>query len=237
MSNEAICEWCGKEFWLSRKNRKYCSISCARYARHKRRTDYNLEHPKYVFLCNFCGKEIRTNDKRRKFCNSKCNWNYQNAKRKTTKEETRKCPVCCKLFKPMQKRGVGKKYCSIKCRNKHAYQKHKNSSKSKNWNWRKQNKFDGNWFKALKRDKFTCQICGKQIYPSQWISNKTRLEVHHKDGTGENTKNHDLENLLTLCSKCHKLFHVKINLIKINEEYFVKGEIFKILNLKSIKTL
>ncbi len=86
------------------------------------------------------------------------------------------------------------------------------------------------WIKALERDGFTCQICGKQDF------NKGGICVHHKDGSGESTaKNHELDNLITLCKKCHWLFH-RITLIRVNGDYLVKGKIFEKLGIESIKT-
>ena len=43
------------------------------------------------------------------------------------------------------------------------------------------------------RDNYTCQDCGS----------REMIEVHHKDGTSRN----DLENLITLCQKCHRKVH------------------------------
>lgn len=48
---------------------------------------------------------------------------------------------------------------------------------------------------ALTRDGHRCVDCKKA---------SSRLEVHHLDGSKEN---HALENLVTLCSTCHKLRH------------------------------
>ena len=85
--------------------------------------------------------------------------------------------------------------------------------KSFKWEYQKSNRLDENIRKAtLNRDKFTCQLCGAV---------ETRLEAHHitpKRQNGENT----LDNLITLCSECHKevtgkednykvLFYNKIN--------------------------
>lgn len=49
--------------------------------------------------------------------------------------------------------------------------------------------------KALLRDNYTCQICEA----------KRKLEVHHIIPYRLIGK-HDLENLITLCEKCHRLF-------------------------------
>ena len=55
---------------------------------------------------------------------------------------------------------------------------------------------------ALARDNCTCQICEEET-----------TEVHHKDGTGSNfpekQKNHSLDNLITLCHKCHSRIHLE----------------------------
>jgi predicted HNH restriction endonuclease len=105
--------------------------------------------------------------------------------------------------------------------------------------YRKKYKMDGNWWQALKRDEFTCQLCQRKVFPSQWSARgKNRMVVHHLDGTGETqSKNHSLENLIVYCEPCHKLFHTKINLVYQNGEYLIKGEIFKLLNLKSIEVI
>jgi hypothetical protein len=53
---------------------------------------------------------------------------------------------------------------------------------------------------ALERDLSQCQGDGPH---------KGRLEVHHKD---KNRYNNNLDNLITLCSKCHKKTFAKLNL-------------------------
>ena len=56
--------------------------------------------------------------------------------------------------------------------------------------------FDGKRDAVLKRDGYKCQRCG---------STKGPLTVHHKDRTGRNKSQHNnrMENLETLCRKCH----------------------------------
>ena len=55
--------------------------------------------------------------------------------------------------------------------------------------------------KALERDNYTCQDCGAT----------ENLETHHIDGSGSNVParemNNDLDNLITLCHKCHMKRH------------------------------
>ena len=138
----------------------------------------------------------------------------------------------------MQKTGVGRTYCSPKCRNKAMNQNRRSATTRKHWK-AQQKKWGGNWLKALERDKFTCQICGRVRHPGEQVHDKRYiLEVHHKDGSGETKgKNHELHNLQTLCHDCHTEFHTKINLVQVNGEYFIKGKIFEILTLKEVRTL
>ncbi len=171
------------------------------------------------------------------FCSKECKIKHHNSARPTTKHEMRICPVCGKTFRAMQKSGVGRTYCTPECRNKFYNGRRRIPNKAKDWESRKKNKWDGNWYKALSRDNFTCQICNIKRRPCDPTTKKRFvLEVHHKDGSGETeNKNHELDNLITLCNKCHRLFH-GLHLIKIEEEYFIKGDIFNILNITSIKT-
>lgn len=57
--------------------------------------------------------------------------------------------------------------------------------------------------KALERDSYRCTICGDDSY--------RRLLVHHIDWHGKGLKaadmNNDLNNLQTLCHKCHNGIH------------------------------
>lgn len=54
---------------------------------------------------------------------------------------------------------------------------------------------------VLMRDDCTCQICGVK-------SNRTKIVVHHKDGYSWCVERRtDVSNGVTLCERCHKLFH------------------------------
>ena len=117
------------------------------------------------------------------------------------------------------------------------YDKNHKTIRQRHRDWFKKNKYDGNWESALKRDSYICQLCKIQLYPSQWAHSK-KLVVHHMDGSGEaGSKNHELSNLKTLCGVCHLEFHTKINLVEINGEYFVRGKIFGLLGLQSVKAM
>lgn len=52
--------------------------------------------------------------------------------------------------------------------------------------------------KILKRDKYTCQLCG----------HKGKLNAHHLDGYDNfESKRYSVNNGITLCQECHKKFH------------------------------
>ena len=63
-----------------------------------------------------------------------------------------------------------------------------NSSVNKNRTLTKNN------YRKIKKIK--CELCGSDLH----------LCVHHKDG---NRNNNSLENLITVCKKCHQTHHVK----------------------------
>lgn len=232
------CQCCGKEFRPRRKGNKYCGIRCRERYWHWRKRGHDSENPKYTKPCRQCGIEIRTNDQRKAFCSARCNVAFQNAKRKTTKTQTRECPVCATEFQPMQKRGVGRTYCSAKCRSKANYERQRPHQSGRHEEWRKKNKWDGNWWGALQRDEFTCQLCERQSFPSQWRTDRSKLVVHHLDGTGERAnKNHELENLMTVCQPCHRLFHQGVNLVFIDGRWCVEGAVFAYLALQNIPTI
>lgn len=69
--------------------------------------------------------------------------------------------------------------------------------------------FSGNRIKALERDNYTCQKCGKTHH-------QIRLDVHHKDEKGRGYKqeerNDSLNNLITWCIICHGKYHRQMQL-------------------------
>lgn len=107
------CEECGKEFHASRETARYCSQSCRLSV--WKRNNPKKEKLKKELSCLNCGSIFHTSDFRKKFCKPDCNVAYQNAQRPTTKEEERTCPICETVFKPLQKRGVGRMCCSDIC--------------------------------------------------------------------------------------------------------------------------
>lgn len=105
------CVFCGRDFFQISKNHRYCSARC-------RIRRFNKDVPDKIHgkkLCLNCGKEFESRYSKAKFCCAPCHWKFANANRPTTKEVDRECPICNSLFKPMQKRGVGRMCCSDEC--------------------------------------------------------------------------------------------------------------------------
>ncbi len=72
--------------------------------------------------------------------------------------------------------------------------------------------FDGKKDEALERDNWECQDCGMSQEKSIILFNRV-LSIHHIDDNGANVpsheKNNNLDNLITLCMRCHKILHHK----------------------------
>ena len=184
------CIKCSASFNPRRTNQKYCSSMCRdNFFQSKRR----LGKREFEVGCKGCGIVFLTKDNRKQFCNKECRYSHFNNKRPTLKTETRICPQCKETFKAETKRGGYQTYCSTKCQRKFNYQKASKSIIQRRKNWQKKNRCGGNWEAALIRDGYACQVCEKQLYPSQWTTSR-RLVVHHLDGTGEESaKNHGYE--------------------------------------------
>lgn len=59
-----------------------------------------------------------------------------------------------------------------------------------------------------RRENEGCLICGMSNEESLKVFDR-RLSIHHLDGKGRtsNDPNHDLENLVVLCDRCHRRIH------------------------------
>jgi 5-methylcytosine-specific restriction endonuclease McrA len=78
--------------------------------------------------------------------------------------------------------------------------------------YRDNERFDGLKKVVLERDNYTCQSCG--MTNEEHISLFDReLTVHHLDGKGRYSKekNNHIDNLQTLCLRCHGRFDHRIN--------------------------
>lgn len=93
-----ICHQCGKEFNTEKKNKKFCSRSCA---------SESLKKEPYHLICQWCGKEFTNRSKHAKFCCTQCNGKH-NAKKSIVKQ----CEYCGKDFTTTD---YDKRFCNTSC--------------------------------------------------------------------------------------------------------------------------
>lgn len=163
-------------------------------------------------ICANCGVVISIRPYRLKplnFCSRGCGTRYyaahptlaiQQRGEKSRKGKEVPCTRCGKavyltanrLIRPTQHN-----FCSKSCVSSY-YSSLRTGEKGSNWRGGISiypRAFQAARLAALERDSYTCQ----SLPP-----HSGRLEVHHKDDDKHNT---DLDNLLTLCAKCHKRIH------------------------------
>lgn len=156
--------------------------------------------------CEICNQEFEPKNKLQKYCckNCKKRANVLTVLKKRSKQrkekfdatdKIKKCLVCGKEFEVRQQYRK-QKYCSEKCLNKS--EKLFGGKQERDLEYKNQIRFDGNKYKVLERDNYTCQVCG----------NTTQLVIHHKDESGQcDNPNNEIENLVTLCRRCHINIH------------------------------
>jgi hypothetical protein len=175
-----VCTQCGKEF-KSYQKRKYCSQFC------------NYDSKRIDVKCINCEEIFKVpNAKRsRVFCSKKCQHEH-NSKTNTVKKLCEECEKEYTVCKARHK----SRYCSMVCvakARKHFFKGELNPrwlggvSGYRGEDWGVQRN------KAIKRDKYTCQICGDQL---------AKLDIHHITPY-RISKSNELKNLICLCSKCH----------------------------------
>jgi len=191
------CEICGKIFRAEHPRRRHCSKECRWEAETgKKRWEYA---PKIKLVCKQCNKIFYAWPSRtQKYCSRLCageakrgegNINYK-------AKSCFICAYCQKEFRvnPSQVAKGRTKHCSQSCQIKDRWGKG-------NPNWQGGKSFEpyGPEFnQKLKeqirlRDGEKCRLCGEP-------ANDRCLDVHHIDYDKTNNK---LENLITLCFRCH----------------------------------
>ncbi len=161
------------------------------------------------YKCKECGAEI-TKGKANGMCLCRICWRRQNDKKNAKK--------------------IKRQALARRKKNKGKYDEYrkkwraKNPERSKMLDDLSRNRiqFGGNKQKALERDNFQCQECGITQEQHFLLYNKG-LAVHHIDGKGYGSKepNNDLDNLQTLCYRCHMLIHQNPDK-KMIKEFFEK---------------
>lgn len=200
-----VCLECGKEFTTGSKKQKFCSKDCT----------IKNQCNKEEVLCDYCRKpiklkkcEIKRNNHH--FCSKKCygEWSSKNKKGENHplyKREEFLCDCCKKPIK-LTKRHIERSnhhFCSKKCYNKWMIGENNHS-----WNpdltdeEREKGRhiigIDNFREEVYKRDKYKCKLCGNNDYLNAHHLNSYHWDKEHRT---------DPNNGITLCKKCHKLFH------------------------------
>lgn len=67
------------------------------------------------------------------------------------------------------------------------------------WSERKSKLYDGETSKALKRQRYSCKVCGLKFVGDE------RIHLHHVDGQHNNWKQ---DNLVAIHESCHDYIHM-----------------------------
>lgn len=112
-----ICDFCGKEYIITRKDNRYCSDKCRKECRLSKNNDKKYTHS---IICATCNNQKDNVPKNTKYCSYECSriatLKRQEEQRKPLKKilEARICPHCQKEFIPTRS---NQKYCSSECTN------------------------------------------------------------------------------------------------------------------------
>lgn len=201
---EVPCARCGtvvlrKPSQLAKNNVAYCNKECHDATQTKREP----------IPCDYCGELVIRHPSQTKhnhvFCNTICRAAFQGKKVDT------QCAWCNKALKLWPCHIRERNYCCKECRKEgrsHYYSGENTPTWRGGWkgyygpNWNRQSRL------ARKRDNYCCQMCGMKQ-----SDHYRALDVHHITPfrcfnyvVGENDNYlfaNDLDNLITLCPKCH----------------------------------
>jgi len=156
--------------------------------------------------CEVCFNEFEPKNTLQKFCSQVCrrkSLTVRNSIKRSVKrkilfsqiEKVKKCLVCDKEFE-IRQQFRKQKYCSEQC-SKRA-ERLFGKKRQTDLDYKNRTRYGGNQFNVLERDNYTCQIC----------ENTNQLVIHHKDLSGQSDNpNNDMDNLITLCRRCHINIH------------------------------
>jgi 5-methylcytosine-specific restriction endonuclease McrA len=159
-------------------------------------------------ICEECGTEFEGKSFS-KYCSANCrdirNKRVKNLKKSEKRrvaweqmEHTKECEVCGSVFELTQQHRH-QKYCSNQCRKK--AERVFGNKKDIDLKYKDKIRYGGNKDVVLRRDNYCCQLC----------NNTTSLVVHHIDCSGQSENpNNDVDNLVTLCRRCHINLHKNI---------------------------
>jgi 5-methylcytosine-specific restriction endonuclease McrA len=218
------CSFCGNELL-----KKPSEIFKTNFCNHKCKNEYQIQNGHLINqhlkrrvekVCEICGKKFNVPKNREitsKYCSKHCLGlaNGRRGKIQYKKQILVKCSKCGKEFekKPSTYRSLN--FCSTSCMGKYYSESHMFSGEnSGTWNGGDISYYGPNWLSqrrlARKRDKYTCQDCGKT---EKQLGHE--LSVHHikpfRVYNGDWEKANELSNLISLCEyPCHRRRHSKM---------------------------
>lgn len=231
------CEVCNGAFLTrskSPKRERFCGRACYQkywnervYA--KRRTQLPSQKP-----CSVCRGLFQPQRGKpgQATCSIACNNARQDARKAKARADVRNlsprtCRQCGGLFEVTRFGWSIKEYCTNRCARTAWQIRWMRDNPAEHKRRQQRSRFGGNWLPALERAGYRCEKCGVA----------RGLHVHHKDGSGEtDSPNHDLENLMVLCAKCHKQLH-QIDYRVIDGVVYVTGKIFTHLGVTTVQVL
>lgn len=161
--------------------------------------------------CKECGTSFEPKSYQQEYCCSNCKMKASRKRQLEKQKQERllefeankigECPVCgLKFERTYGRTWRQQKYCSYTCRRR-AETLFQGKSE-KDLQYKDMIRFDGNKANVLRRDNCRCQFCNAD----------KNLIIHHLDGSGNSdTPNNEMDNLVTLCRKCHARLHQYID--------------------------
>jgi len=178
-------------------------------------------------VCSWCDSQITIETYRAKnfehnFCGDECmgQWRSENKSGENAARYKGKVTVECvecgdtKEVYPSRAKKHDKHYCSGECQGKHLSD---NYSGEDSWHWKggRYPYYGDNWseqrLKTITRDQARCQDCGMTERENYDRFGRV-MTVHHlnprrnfvdEDGSFDQEAANEIENLITLCDKCH----------------------------------
>jgi len=221
------CDLCNKEYdefpnKIKLNNKHYCSKDCY----NKSQINTQKSTTKFIIkFCEICNKEIKRTEaefKNKPAKNYYCSTECRDLKLKQTRGGftpfTKICEYCKKEFTIDARNKRTRKYCSNECK-KNGFPKennHPNFKPELSRDYRSRHRLTHEntiWrTEVFKRNNYTCQICLKKGY---------KLQAHHLENYSScKEKRFDIDNGVTLCKSCHKIFHSKYGVVRNTPEQF-----------------
>lgn len=212
------CEWCGDNFTDSLgknyQTANYCSDSC-------RKSGFASKHEANTEVCLYCDSEFEAKPSHdRKYCSQECMGSHRemlfagdsNPNHKGSVSVT--CEYCSKEYEVKPSVEETTRFCSKPCYH-NWMSENLTGEASPHWHGGYRSGYGPNWIeqrqKRLEKDDYECVVCGMSDEEHKEIRG-VDLHVHHierkesfRDENGDLNyeRANRIENLITLCAKCH----------------------------------